>query len=99
MSLFCPLKYITNVTERVKNTNLVRRRDDIFKWAGKVLAAVGMHNDKHIDHEWMSYTTQRFLERFTDNSFTVDIQQQGQTLFKPCFVTKSIPNQSQTFSE
>ena len=49
MSLFRPLKYIiTNVTERVKYTNLVRRRDDIFKWAGKVSAAVGMHNDKHI---------------------------------------------------
>ena len=33
MSLFRPLKYITNVTERVKYTNLVRRRDEIFKWA------------------------------------------------------------------
>ena len=48
MFLFRPLKYITNVTERVKYTNLVRRRDEIFKWAGKVSAAVGMHNDKHI---------------------------------------------------
>ena len=48
MSLFRPLKYITIVTERVKYTNLVRRRDEIFKWAGKVSAAVGTYNDKHI---------------------------------------------------
>ena len=35
MSLLHNKHYITNVTERVTYTNLVRRRDDIFKWAGK----------------------------------------------------------------
>ena len=48
MSLLHNKHYITNVIERVKYTNLVRRRDDIFKWAGKVSAAVGMYNDKRI---------------------------------------------------